>query len=212
MIPRSELLQIVVEDLFYLREQWNESIEDSALRRGSAVLRQLLVQNELQRAWRMAGFKSQPSITASTLEPILNRIPLNKIKFASAGGAKYRGAEQRGILLVNFAMSEEEIKRDYKAGVPSATMKLKEFIEAPCIVISGELITRHILIKFIANKKGGVHFDTKRTPDERLFSLLDSIHDRLKLLDKRTNYFELLSIGQALASSEDIETFLREVG
>ena len=53
-----------------------------ALRRGSTVLRQLLVQNELQRAWKAAGFEREPQIKASSLASILNQFPKEKIHFA----------------------------------------------------------------------------------------------------------------------------------
>ena len=212
MIPRQELLEIVADDLRYLKQEWHESVEDSALRRGSAVLRRLLVQNELQRAWRMAGFASQPIVTASTLEPILQQIPLQKLAFAAAGGARNKGAELRGALIANYAMSEAEVKTQYEAEVPSAKMKLRDFVAAPCVVVSGELVTRHLLIKYIANKLGGVHYDPARSADERLFRLLDSAREKIMLLEKPAVYFELLSIGQAVASSEDIEGFLKTIG
>lgn len=157
MIPRNELLKIVAEDLCYLKRDWNESVEDSDIRRGSTVLRQLLVQNELQRAWRMVGFESQPIITASTLDFILSKTPLDKTTSATAGGARYQGTELRGAIMVNYAKTESEMKSDYQDDVPSASMKLQDFISAPCIVINGELINRHTLIKYVANKLGGAH-------------------------------------------------------
>lgn len=40
---------------------------------------------------------------------------------------------------------------------------------------------------------------------------MDSFHNSVKILDKPAIFFELLSVGQAIASSDDIEKFLDEV-
>jgi hypothetical protein len=52
MLDQAELLKTVVEDLTYLKDEWDQNIDDAAIRRGSTVLRRLLVNGELQRAWR----------------------------------------------------------------------------------------------------------------------------------------------------------------
>jgi len=59
MLSRDELLDVVAADLRYIKNEWGEDISDDALRRGSASLRLLLVQNELQRAWKAAGFERE---------------------------------------------------------------------------------------------------------------------------------------------------------
>ena len=143
----------------YLTVEWNENIEDDALRRGSTVLRRLLVDGDLQRAWRVAGFERTPRITCSTLRPILRSEPLDKIAFAAAGGAKYQGAELRGALMVNYAKLPDQVKSDYESGVPSEQVPLKDFIESACIVVKGQIVARCVLIKYVANKLGGAHHD-----------------------------------------------------
>jgi hypothetical protein len=131
-----------------------------ALRRGSTVLRQLLVQNELQRAWKAAGFEREPQIKASSLASILNQFPKEKIHFAAAGGAHYKGAELRGALVLNYAVNTAEIGENHTDGLPQETFGLRRFVEAPCAIVKGNLISRRVLIKFVANKLGGAHFDT----------------------------------------------------
>lgn len=56
MLSEEQLIDIVGADLLFLREEWEASIDDHSLRRSSTVLRRLLVENELQRAWKKAGF------------------------------------------------------------------------------------------------------------------------------------------------------------
>jgi uncharacterized protein (DUF2164 family) len=213
MLPKDRLVEVVTEDLAYIRDDWNEQIEDAALRRGSVVLRRLLVDGELQRAWKAAGFEKEPTVRAATLDSVTGGVPLARFKFASAGGARFRGAEIRGATTTLFAMPPtRECLRE--AGPPLAELGLRRFTEAPVIVIDGKEIVRRVLVKFIANKLGGAHYDTSRKHDAEatLFRRLDRVMDQVKLLGKPAIYFELLAVGQQLAQSEDISRFLEKTG
>src|SRR5215831_12619563 len=108
MLPRDQLVNIVKEDLQYLQKEWDENIDDASLRRGSTVLTRLLVQNELQRAWKAAGFDKEPKIIASNLTSTLKRHPGNTIIFAAAGGAKYKGMQLREMLVLNYTVDQTE--------------------------------------------------------------------------------------------------------
>jgi len=56
-------LRIVADDLQYLAE-WGPEISDGKIRRGSAVLRRLLVEDVYGHAWREIGKDKQPSLIA----------------------------------------------------------------------------------------------------------------------------------------------------
>jgi len=127
VLPKDQLLNIVAADLRYLREEWDETIEDDSLRRRSTVLRRLLVQNELQRAWKEKGFPEEPRIISSTLTPLLQKLPLEKILFASAGGAQHRGVQMRGLIAVNYAMGHAELEAVRAQGVPEEQFGLRAF-------------------------------------------------------------------------------------
>lgn len=73
--------------------------------------------------------------------------------------------------------------------------------------MAGQIVVRRILIKYVANKLGGAHHDSKRgtSHEEQLFGLLDTARAQVKLLDKPAVYFELLAIGQSLAGASDIQ-------
>lgn len=213
MLPNDHLLKIVREDLRFLVEEWNQEVDDASLRRSSTVLRLLLVQGELQRAWKAAGFPAEPEIVTSTLTPTLATFPRSRILFAAAGGAKYRGVELRGVLAIEGA-SQDEMESNRAHGVPEERLRLRAFIEGPCIVVGGDLVPRRILIKYIANTQGAAHFDRKRPDDHegRLFRRLDETAQRFKLLDKSAVYFELLSIGQAIVRADDIQRLSETLG
>lgn len=204
----TELVRTVKADLAYLRQQWDHSVDDDSLRRSSPVLRRLIVENDLQRAWKESGQPREPQIQASTLESVITEIPLNRIIFAAAGGANYGNAQLAGVLIRNYAVPPEEIQRRAQAGVPTKLMGLREFANAPAVIVQGTPIPRRITIKYVANKLGGAHFDQRRESNEEgaMYELLDKA-STIQLLGKPAIYFELLSAGQALANAADIHAF-----
>ncbi len=208
-----ELARVVHSDLKYLRDEWGDSVSDDTLRRSSTVLRRLLVDGDLQRAWKTVGLPCEPQITAAHLKTTVLFISQQNILFASAGGATYHGVELRGALATNFAMNEKEIRRIGDQGVPERTVGLRQYIADPCIIILGADVSRRVLIKYIANKLGGAHHDSRRLPtkEEDLYSRLDAASQHILLMDKPAAYFELLSIGQALSASSDLRSFSERV-
>jgi hypothetical protein len=205
MLP--DLLRTVVADLIYLRQAWDQEADDDRLRRDSVVLRRLLVHKDLQTAWTKAGFgPKEPRIEASTLQPLLDTVPLDRIFFAAAGGAQYKGATVALPCFV-YEMTQEEIQKMYAAGGdwPRASFGLEAFNEAPAVVVQGTTIPRRVLLKYVSEKLGGAHHDERR--DEKgeglLYALLDQV-DTVLSAGKPAIYFELLSAGQALTRSPDI--------
>ena len=205
MLSRDELLGVVVADLRYIRNEWGDDISDDALRRGSASLRLLLVQNELQRAWKAAGFEREPSITCAGLFGF----PVENFKFWSAGGARCNGIEIQSVFEPRTRQLGQEmsakILETLNSGTHRELVKLSQFTAAPCLIDGGVPVSRRTLIKYIANKLGGTHLDSKRDePEGPLFRILDRLRAERVQADKPVIYFELLAIGQALAASPDM--------
>lgn len=205
---KSALVKLVREDLLYLQDDWGTSIEDAALRRGSAVLRHLLVDGNLGRAWRKVRFSGEPKVEASSLRPILERHPRRKeLQFASAGGGEYGGIQVRGALMTSRPMTGAELEVSTSLGTLSETFGLRSFTQATCLVINRQPITRQKLIQYVATKLGGVHHDDRRGAKDVKFKLLDEAVE-IQIAGKSAVYFELLSCGQALSKSDDIRKFL----
>jgi hypothetical protein len=203
-----QLIAIVHSDLQFLRDEWDNQVDDHSLRRSSPILRRFLVENDLHRAWKLAGFPSQALVRASTLEPILRTIPPHRITFASAGGGSYNGAEVRGALLLNFVMTEAQVKKVAEGPPPDREYRLLDFSSDTCVIALGKRFSRTQVVKYVANKLGGAHYDTRRghRKDDAAFLLLDKVEAQVMLLDKPAIYFELLSIGQAIGASHDLYT------
>jgi hypothetical protein len=106
VLARNEPLQIVSADLQYLRREWTQEIDDDSLRRSSTVLRLLLVPNELQRAWKDAGFAKEPRILTFTLTALLKLLPVKTISIATAGGPSQKGARAACFQVLTTAQRE----------------------------------------------------------------------------------------------------------
>jgi len=210
---KKELIEGVADDLRLLHEDWGDAADDHTLRRGSTLLRRLLVDAQLQRAWKGAGFEKEPEIEGGTLKEILKIVPVQEIALASVGGAKYEGGEIRGLMSLNNELGNAEAYEMAQAALATEKLGLRGWTEGACMVVQGIPVPRRVLVKFISNKLGGAHFDASRgaSLEERQFALLDEVRERLRLMGKDAVYFELLSVGQTLAASMDVQRFLERV-
>lgn len=210
-----DLIKIVSEDLDYLAEEWTQDIDDSSLRRASPVLRSLLIENQLM---KVANILSEE---INIMAPCISKYDVHmndpSIVFYQSGGAKYKGMEIQFLKHLNRAKSPEEIKADYEREKSSIgqnyPVKLSLFMKQISFIINGVKINREEVIKYIANKRGGAHYDSSRKTDrtgskgelEKKYVLLDNIHESTSVADKNAVYYELLSIGQRLIASHDVQ-------
>ena len=98
-----ELIENVAADIEHLRNAWSTAPNQHELRRSSSVLRRLLVEGELGRAWRAAGFKGEPRVKAPDLNIVLKpyeKHGLRHIVFAMTPGASYMGKNLAVIMAV----------------------------------------------------------------------------------------------------------------
>lgn len=210
MLDADDLVSVVKSDLRHIHKEWATGADDDALRRGSPMLRRLLVDGELQRAWRAAGMPKQPQIKAVCLDHALQGVQLKDVVFASAGGALHDGMALAGALMRDIAVPQEELKARHARGPNHRTFKLLDFVEAPCVCVRDHKVSRRTVIKYVTNKLGGAHHDAKRGNDkeELSFILLDKFGKRqVQFAGKPLIYFELLAIAQAVVDSDDIKKF-----
>ena len=96
-----KILKLVYEDLEFLRYEWDQSISDSSITRSSIVLRKLLIDNLLNKAWQETGIQGTPKIKTPTLEYLFKKYDRKEIRFAQAGGAVCNGMEIRTPIWLN---------------------------------------------------------------------------------------------------------------
>jgi hypothetical protein len=100
------------------------------------------------------------------------------------------------------ALTPAQIQKIAALGPQEVTQNLTDFVNSPCVVVEGTTISRIELVKYVVNKLGGAHYDSKREKDYQ--RLLDYAGQHYALAGKNSVYFELLSIGQRLVKSPDI--------
>lgn len=210
-----ELIRIVGEDLIYLKEEWNQDISDASLRRASPTMRNLLIEGNLLKVANLLN--EQITVLAPEISRFESQLDDPYISFYQCGGAKYKGVTVQSMKMYSRALSGKEIKEDYERDKNSMdrsyAVKLSKFLKQCSFVIEGVKINREEVIKYLANKRGGAHYDPSRDIDkkgskgelEQKYKLLDKVHDGMISCDKNAVYFELLSIGQRLVNSPDVQ-------
>lgn len=196
----SELIRIVKKDLGFLADAWNPSVDDDSLRRGSVILRKLLLEGLLHRAWKANGRTKQPHVIAPRLESLLAKLPNDKLRFALAGGGNFGGVYAAFPCL----MEGNDYSHPDMEGEIEHLFSLREFVEGGSLYLEGRTIKRRELIKYVANKLGGAHWDPSRRRGDEAFTILDRNDGVFRMFGKNAIYYELLSIGQLVATSPDI--------
>jgi hypothetical protein len=223
------------EDIEWLRDTWwhgKDLLTEPELRRGSAVLRRLLVDGEILKAWRNHGFEGHPTVIApdGAALAVEHGVRLEDAASLVVGGGRLNGidAAMIGAFRVfnpatgqgpdaesGFAVLVTSILRDASGPAPPGPLfymverawRLADYLAAPGAVRRGEVISRHLVVQFFANYAGGAHLD-------RISAVIRNKTAQYELvaeLERRVNadtmdglYFELLSIGQAIGRSSDM--------
>lgn len=214
-----EELITVAEDLHYLKTGWVRNISDAEIRRGSAILRRLLVEKRMGQAWREVGFEREPIILGGNLEAQLSGVDRSSIMVALAGGAEVQDWNGSALLFVKLKPYENKPpERNFSPEEMEAIMahpfSLSQYVESECAVVQGQSIKRRELIKYMANVRGGVHLGKEITGQK----MEDSLIRRIRLLEggvdafqKSGLTFELLAIGQSVGKSPDTQKLIDKI-
>lgn len=208
-----DALIAVAEDLEYLAG-WGAEITAGEIRRGTAVLRRLLVEDAYGTAWRAIGLTKQPSLIAVNLDLMLGN-DSNQVVYALAGGANFRGM-QMACMLVNKGARPvggnptEPIRED---GYPyESPFSLSEYLASKSGVVDGHSFNRREVIKYLANVKGGVHLSAQqRKAEEKLIARLGKIEKKMTVHNTDGLLVEAVAIAQALGNSSDAKSYIARV-
>src|SRR6266403_2254305 len=223
MAVDSTFVRMVRDDLDYLISAWRPEVTDVTLRMSGTILRRLLIEGGVQRAWKAVGFQKQPTISGPDFEAMLRTID-GKVLSALAGGAMSAssGIEVGGrfAVLVEgqeilFTVSKEEARRIATTDVPTS---LTDFVEAPIALMGDEFINRRQLILYVCFKKGAVHYEgtgkRNREPKReqaRAFRHLDAIDATFNFDGRSGVFWEFLAVGQQVGKSEDMRRLIEEL-
>jgi hypothetical protein len=196
----SDAIAVAADDLQYLRDEWGDKISESALRRGSVTLRQLLIYELYRKAWREAGFEGAPAVVAPNLDRSMERKKDVRLELGAAGGGRVDGNYYAFVFYAPQGAAPdprpEEVRWKFEIG---------KFLRSTALVFQNRKIPRQAIIGYVANKRGGGHLDHKRETEGfgPAYAILDNHADRMMMGDKNAVFYELMSIGQALANSAD---------
>lgn len=206
---KSDEIRIVANDLDFLR-RWGSDIDEDDIRRGSAVLRRLLVEDAFGKAWRAVGESGQPSVVAIDISHIS---PADVI-YAIAAGANFRGVDTACMFRNNGTRPIGDFGPPItEGGYPGESLlSLSEFLSSPSGYVGGRTFSRRDVIKYISNVRGGVHLgQSEKKAEKKLIARIGKIEDKLQVHNTDALLVEILAIGQALARAEDSDKFVRLV-
>ncbi|WP_328328354.1 hypothetical protein OHA70_03305 [Kribbella sp. NBC_00382] len=181
--PDVELLVVVGGDLEYLNSITRQDLPShTEVRLAASVLRRLLTEGQLKHLWRLMNPSGGPqwTVISGDIDQTLSVWPPDQVRLAWAGGAgsaeyaNHAGLIHAVIPAATWApygsadayqaahplpMTSNRRQFSIDAWMNSTSMAVK--------VPDGTLkkITRAAVIKYIANRKGGVHFDPRRNLD-----------------------------------------------
>jgi hypothetical protein len=219
---RDELLRTVRDDLDFLGRMDYQQPSLTMVRVASSILRRLLHDGLYGAAWTVADLSGEPKVVATDLESALAPIPRRYISYAYAGGAGTDGAKHDGLILLVVPKAEAE-SEGYAAAAErignlmgplgEREYALSDYVRSASAVAGNSSIGRLEIIRYVANKLGGVHWDNSRS------TWTDPLGSRYLFLDEQHMYvgnlaaphYEILSIAQAITSSPDTRVFVETV-
>lgn len=233
----------VADDIEWLRREWCTIFappREDEIRRGSAALRRLLLEDSLGKAWRHFGFERQPRISGPNVLKLLEDrgVELRHVVSLIAGGGTVNGLQMALIGSARagnastgvpadadegFAVAVISICRDARSG-PATTGELLDLVEYPLPLTSyrdavgairlGDTISRANVIRYFAHVAGGAHFDPGMSSvrgDPTPHLLVRDLESKVKADLVEGLHFELLSIGQAIGRSTDLELLTKRI-
>lgn len=201
-----ESLIYVKEDLEYLRTGWGPEIADPDIRRGSAVLRRLLVEGVYGQAWRAVGFERQPTVIAVDLDQIIGEPHRNAVVCAMAWGAHFRGFYMASPCINEGSQALGSASSPIRPnGYPGERVfTLSEFVEGTSGIAGRLQVSRREIIKYVANVKGGVHLGQKtKSAEKELVKKIAKFERALNVHTADGILVEVVSIAQAIGMSDD---------
>lgn len=209
-----------------------DALSAGALRRGSTSLHLLLVQGLLGKAWRACGFPKEPTLYAPDLIALAEDADVKPENAACciAGGGTQKGLRLSFVggfrvdnpttgvpaeAEVGFALKVVSVAGAAGPSTMQSPLErlverkwtVSEYLRSPSAIRLGQLISRRDIINYFRNYAGAAHHDLVdqgNGRDQTKYKLIAEL-EKCVTADVRDGlYFELLSIGQALATSPDV--------
>jgi len=154
----SEAFDQLQSDLLTLHKlvfSYNKPLMEGDIRLASAILRKWLNENKLSRLCKLIGVK--PTFNIIDNEKIVRQINSNNsIIFFITGGIKFNGK----TIAFPYESNSCDLTKGLKLAEPvQKIVSLNDFLSQKRIFYKNVFFTNQEIIKFTANKLGGVHCD-----------------------------------------------------
>ncbi len=210
-----ESLKYVAEDLSF-SSTWNGDMASEEIRRGSATLRRLLVEETYSTALRACGFEKEPKLIAIAWENMMSKEDTSLLEVALAGGVNTNGIDiALQVIFKNVSAdwsppispNPQSLREN---GYPGEKIyNLSEYLKSPSGFVNGIPFSRRDVIKYIANVKGGVHLNPKqRKQEEKLVARIGKIDKRISIFGTDGLLVELVAIAKSIGDSDDAKRFI----
>lgn len=197
----SELIEDTIDDLRNLRDVLNNGPSQGDVRRTTATMRRLLIENCLGQVWGLLGNAGLPGVKTNRFVPGLGGVPIDHVELATAGGFVGEGAALFSTSVLNT------IHPDRGRMTEPVTLPLDRYMLETMMIVDGARIRRKQVIRYIANKQRGVHHDEGRGKRkwEISFPYLDRAFSQYQILESNVVLGIIRGLGQELTSSPDIQ-------
>jgi len=166
-----ELEITVYEDIQHLASLWrNDRIRNSDIRNSSHILRRLLIYQDLQKC---ANPRKHPlTVNAPNNKLLINAARNGALEFFQSGGTTVLGIWFRASTVAKG--NGQKMAGILKGFDPDETvvLKLSSFLKQPVFFFKDQMIDRADVIKYVANKAGGPHFDKNRTNKDKVLDYI----------------------------------------
>jgi hypothetical protein len=125
----------------------------------SSVVRKWLIDGHINQLSRVVG-ETLTLPVVGTDKAVVEIAADPQIRFFMAGGVALDGEPLRGMYLSDAPfMGQVPISRE---GLATVMLKPSQYLKSPRIYFDGQWFTAEQVIRFVANKHGGVHLDSSR--------------------------------------------------
>ncbi|USJ02495.1 hypothetical protein MUG10_10635 [Xanthomonas prunicola] len=167
---------IIFEDLNLLRQLLiDQHPTHDKIRLYSGIVRRLLLDGLIGTSARARGIVL--TFEVPDVKPFLRLSRSSGMAFFVLGDVQVFGVQLAGIIAMVNGRSPTS---DYPDKV---NLNLESFLKQNVAFSNGSLLTRKDVIKYVANKAGGVHYETKpgKSLDERRYNAMGALRAKLRL-------------------------------
>lgn len=157
------LLEGDLQTLFRLIVRHRQPLDEGSVRATSPILRRWLVEGLLGKLGR--GLEQKPMMPALNNDAVIRSLPQEGVTCFITGGVRFNGMPLSGVYVSDKAyLGRPAIPVDK---MKFEMMRLGTFTDQKRLYFKGQFFSCAEIIRFVANKLGGVHHDSERDDRQR---------------------------------------------